>query len=78
LHGGTGVPHEDVKKAISLGVSKVNIATEWRRASIDYLRGHLADPGRNDFFAIIQGIRGTIRAIVKEKIELFGSAGRGL
>lgn len=76
LHGGTGVPHADVKKAISLGVSKVNIATEWRRASIDYLRGHLADPTQNDFFAIIQGIRATIGTIVKEKIELFGSAGK--
>jgi ketose-bisphosphate aldolase len=76
LHGGTGVPHDDVKTAISLGVSKVNIATEWRRASIDYLREHLADPGHNDFFAIIQGVRGTISSIVKEKIELFGSAGK--
>jgi fructose-bisphosphate aldolase class II len=76
LHGGTGVPDEDVKRAISLGVSKVNIATEWRRASIDYLREHLTDPAHNDFFAIIQGIRGTISAIVKEKIELFGSAGK--
>jgi len=76
LHGGTGVPHEDVKKAISLGVSKVNIATEWRRATIDYLREHLADRGNNDLFAMIQGIRSTIAGIVKEKIMLFGSAGK--
>ncbi|WP_248928580.1 class II fructose-bisphosphate aldolase [Paenibacillus hamazuiensis] len=76
LHGGTGVPHDDVRKAISLGISKVNIATEWRRATIDYLRQHLAEPQHNDFFAIIQGVRQTIRDIVKEKIELFGSAGK--
>lgn len=76
LHGGTGVPHDDVRTAIALGVCKVNIATEWRRASIDYLREHLMESEHNDFFAIIQGIRETISGIVREKIELFGSAGR--
>jgi fructose-bisphosphate aldolase class II len=76
LHGGTGVPHEDVVRAISLGISKVNIATEWRRATIDYLRQHLAEPEHNDFFAIIQGVRNTISDVVKEKIQLFGSAGK--
>lgn len=76
LHGGTGVPHEDVKTAISLGISKVNIATEWRRATVDYMRRHLADTENNDLFEIIEGVRGTISDIVREKILLFGSAGK--
>lgn len=76
LHGGTGVPHEDIKTAISRGVSKVNIATEWRRATMDYMREHLANPDNNDLFAMIGGVRETISRIVKEKILLFGSAGR--
>ena len=76
LHGGTGVPDEQVRAAISLGVSKVNIATEWRRATVDYLRSRLADPTYNDFFTLIEGVRETIRGIVRQKIELFGSAGK--
>lgn len=76
LHGGTGVSEDDVKGAISRGVSKVNIATEWRRATIDYLRDQLADPSNNDFFALNKGITDTISSIVEEKIALFGSAGR--
>ncbi|MBS4206596.1 class II fructose-bisphosphate aldolase [Bacillus sp. FJAT-50079] len=76
LHGGTGIPANDVKTAISYGVSKVNIATEWRRATIDYLRENLSNADNNDFFALIEGVRQTISDIVREKIQLLGSAGR--
>ncbi|WP_251551101.1 class II fructose-bisphosphate aldolase [Neobacillus muris] len=76
LHGGTGVLHDDIKKAIQLGVSKVNIATEWRRATIDYLRSELSNEDQNNFFALNMGIRNTICDIVRTKIELFGSLGK--
>src|SRR5699024_345795 len=76
LHGGTGVDETDVKKAISLGVSKVNIATEWRRSTIDYLRDYLSNSENNDFFAMNQGITQAISKIVEEKIYLFGSEGK--
>lgn len=76
LHGGTGVSDEDVKEAILNGVRKVNIATEWRRASIDFLREYLYEPSNNDFFYINEGIKETISKIVEEKIYLFGSAGQ--
>lgn len=76
LHGGTGVSDDDIKGAISKGVSKVNIATEWRRATIDFLREQLINQSNNDFFVINQGVTDTISKIVEEKIKLFGSAGK--
>jgi fructose-bisphosphate aldolase class II len=76
LHGGTGISGSDIKVAITRGVSKINIATEWRRATLDYMRNRLADGEFKDFFALIPEVRETISAIVRKKIELFGSAGR--
>ncbi|GGE27762.1 fructose-bisphosphate aldolase [Pullulanibacillus camelliae] len=76
LHGGTGVSHEDIKKAIQLGISKVNIATEWRRATVDYLRRELSDENQNDFFTLNMGVQNIICDIVRTKITLFGSQGK--
>jgi len=76
LHGGTGVSDEDIREAIRLGVSKVNIATEWRRATLDHLRRRLSDRDYNDFFGLMAEVREVIASVVRRKIELFGSAGR--
>jgi fructose-bisphosphate aldolase class II len=76
LHGGTGISDDDIKRAIKLGVSKVNIATEWRRATLDHLRKRLSDETCNDFFGLIPEVREVIASIVRKKIELFGSAGK--
>lgn len=76
LHGGTGIAEPDIVTAITRGVSKINIATEWRRATLDHMRGRLADKEFHDFFALIPEIRQTISAIVHRKIQLFGSAGK--
>lgn len=76
LHGGTGISGEDIAIAITRGVSKINIATEWRRATLDHMRSRLADGECNDFFALIPEIRATISTVVRKKIGLFGSAGR--
>ncbi|WP_010274313.1 class II fructose-bisphosphate aldolase [Paenibacillus senegalensis] len=76
LHGGTGIAEQDIQTAITRGVSKINIATEWRRATLEHMRSRLADRGFNDFFALIPEIRETISGIVRRKIKLFGSAGK--
>lgn len=78
LHGGTGIPEEMIKKAIHLGVSKINVNTECQlsfaaatRAYVEAgkdLEGKGFDPRKllkSGFDAII--------ATVKEKMELFGS-----
>lgn len=76
LHGGTGISENDIKQAISYGVGKVNIATEWRRASVDYLRKQLKDPSNNDFFALNAGVIETISDVVEKRIRQFGSVGK--
>lgn len=81
LHGGTGIPAEMIRKAISLGVSKINVNTECQlsfaaatRAYIEAgkdLQGKGFDPRK----LLAPGAE-AIKATVREKIELFGSAGK--
>ncbi len=81
LHGGTGIPEEMIKKAISLGVSKINVNTEcqltFAAATRKYieegkdLQGKGFDPRK----LLAPGVE-AIKATVKEKMELFGSVGK--
>ena len=81
LHGGTGIPAEMIQKAISLGVSKINVNTEcqlsFAAATRKYieegkdLQGKGFDPRK----LLAPGVE-AIKATVREKIELFGSANK--
>ena len=81
LHGGTGIPAEMISKAISLGVSKINVNTEcqlaFAAATREYveagkdLQGKGFDPRK----LLAPGFE-AIKATVKEKMELFGSIGK--
>ena len=81
LHGGTGIPEEMIKKAISLGVSKINVNTEcqlsFAAATRKYveegkdLQGKGFDPRK----LLAPGFE-AIKATIKEKMELFGSVGK--
>lgn len=81
LHGGTGIPADMIKKAISLGVAKINVNTEcqlaFQAATREYveagkdLQGKGFDPRK----LLAPGFE-AIKATVKEKMELFGSIGK--
>jgi len=81
LHGGTGIPEDMIKKAISLGVAKINVNTEcqlsFAAATRKYveegkdLQGKGFDPRK----LLAPGTE-AIKATVKEKMELFGSIGK--
>ena len=81
LHGGTGIPDDMIKKAISLGVAKINVNTEcqlsFQEATRKYieegkdLQGKGFDPRK----LLNPGFE-AIKAKVKEKMELFGSVGK--
>ncbi len=81
LHGGTGIPAEMIQKAISLGVSKINVNTECQLAFAAATRKYieagkdLAGKGFDPRKLLADGAA-AIKATVKEKIELFGSAGK--
>lgn len=81
LHGGTGIPADQIKKAISLGVSKINVNTEcqlaFAAATREYveagkdLQGKGFDPRK----LLAPGVE-AIKATVREKMELFDSVGK--
>ena len=81
LHGGTGIPADQIKKAISLGVSKINVNTEcqlaFAAATREYVEAgkDLAGKGFDPRKLLAPGVE-AIKATVKEKMELFGSVGQ--
>lgn len=77
LHGSSGVPDEDIQKAISLGVRKVNIDTNLREAFSDGVRAALAEnPNEIDPRKILKPAKTAMKERVKEKIRVFGSNGK--
>jgi fructose-1,6-bisphosphate aldolase, class II len=81
LHGGTGIPADMIKKAITLGVSKINVNTECQLAFADATRKYI-EAGKDlegkgfDPRKLLAPGAEAIKATVREKIELFGSANK--
>ena len=81
LHGGTGIPAEMIKKAISLGVCKINVNTEcqlsFAAATREYIEAGKDRQGKGfDPRKLLAPCTEAIKATVKEKMELFGSVGK--
>ena len=78
LHGGTGIPEDMIKKAISLGVSKINVNTECQLAFQEATRAYieagkdLQGKGFDPRKLLAPGFE-AIKKTIKEKMELFGS-----
>ncbi len=81
LHGGTGIPEDMIKKAISLGVAKINVNTECQLSFAAATRKYIEDgkdlsgKGFDPRKLLAPGFE-AIKATVKEKMELFGSVGK--
>ena len=81
LHGGTGIPEDMIKKAISLGVSKINVNTECQLAFAAATRKYI-EAGKDlegkgfDPRKLLAPGAEAIRDVVREKIDLFGSANK--
>ena len=81
LHGGTGIPDDMIKKAIALGVSKINVNTEcqlvFAEATRKYIEAGKDKQGKGfDPRKLLAPGFEAIKAKVKEKMELFGSVGK--
>lgn len=78
LHGGSGIPGEDIQAAINLGVVKININSELRVAFRDKLREVLQRKEDSEvaIYKIMPEAISVVQMIVEEKIRLFGSIGR--
>lgn len=78
LHGASGVPDEAVRESIASGICKVNFATELRIAFSDGVKSYLAkDPNVFDPKKYSKVGRENVVQLVKQKIQLCGSAGKG-
>ena len=81
LHGGTGIPEDMIKKAISLGVAKINVNTECQIAFTAAVRKYieegkdLSGKGFDPRKVLAPGVD-AIKATVKEKMEIFGCIGK--
>ena len=81
LHGGTGIPEDMIKKAISLGVSKINVNTECQISLAEATRKYI-EAGKDlegkgfDPRKLLAPGAEAIKATVKEKMEIFGSIGK--
>ncbi|WP_395548969.1 MULTISPECIES: class II fructose-1,6-bisphosphate aldolase [unclassified Lacrimispora] len=81
LHGGTGIPEDQIKKAISLGVAKINVNTECQLTFAEATRKYI-EAGKDlegkgfDPRKLLSPGTEAIKATVKEKMELFGSVGK--
>lgn len=81
LHGGTGIPADMIKKAISLGVAKINVNTECQLSFAAATRKYIEEgkdqqgKGFDPRKLLAPGFE-AIKATVKEKMELFGSVGK--
>ena len=81
LHGGTGIPEDMIKKAISLGVAKINVNTECQLVFAAQTRKYveagkdLQGKGFDPRKLLAPGTEG-IKAVCKEKFEIFGSVGK--
>ena len=81
LHGGTGIPEDMTKKAISLGVSKINVNTECQISFAEATRKYI-EAGKDlegkgfDPRKLLAPGAEAIKATVKEKMEIFGSIGK--
>jgi len=81
LHGGTGIPADQVKRAISMGVSKINVNTELQLAFADATRKYieagkdLESKGFDPRKLLAPGYE-AMKKVIKDKLEMFGSVNK--
>ncbi len=78
LHGSSGVPDEEIKEAIKIGISKINVGTAIRFAFVEALKKTIKDAPKDliDVRKILTPSIEAVRKIAEEKIDLFGSANK--
>ena len=77
LHGGSGIPRQQVRRAIGMGIVKVNVSTELRLAFHEGLAEEFAaDPGNVTPYKYLPAGIGAVQRIVETKIKMFGSDGK--
>lgn len=78
LHGGSGISTDDFRKAIRLGISKINFFTGMSQAALDTTATAIAETGKkyNDYPLLLNKIKESITNVVKEQMDIFLSTGK--
>lgn len=78
LHGGSGIPAADFKRAIALGIAKINFYTGMSDAAIGSTKKYLAGMGEryNDYPMMMNAVKESVAHVVAEQMEIFGSVGQ--
>ena len=77
LHGGSGIPDEDMRRLISTGIDKINVWTDIALAYMDAIKKKLTNPaGPSPLHDVLGAGRLAAEEIVRERIRLFGSSGK--
>jgi ketose-bisphosphate aldolase len=77
LHGGSGTPPDQLREAIDIGISKVNVASELSRAFLDAIEDSPARRGGKAWFGFaLQDAKGAVAQVVERWMRVLGSAGR--
>ena len=78
LHGGSGISDDDFKRAIELGIHKINFYTGMSQAALSAVETRMANrqPLYDEFAELLLGIEEAITDTVSEQMRIFGSAGR--
>jgi ketose-bisphosphate aldolase len=78
LHGGTGIPEDDFRRCVRMGMGKINVGTEFKKAFSDAIRKSCAELPEDQFDPkkYMQPVKNICAEIVKGKIDIFGSANK--
>lgn len=77
LHGSSGVPEESIRKAVACGINKINIDTDIRQAFHRAVKKFVSEnPDAYDPRKILTPARDAMKDVIKEKMVMFGSAGK--
>jgi len=78
LHGGTGIPEEDIKKAIKNGINKVNVGTIIHCTYMNGMRSELNRLGENPYtLDVVKPVMDEIKVVVKNWIRVCMADGKG-
>ncbi len=77
LHGGTGIPEDDIRKAITMGIAKINFSTVMRKGCIETLTETLnSNPGELDLMKLLTPAKLKMAEIAKHHIRMCMSGGK--
>ncbi len=79
LHGSSGVPEKSIKKAVSLGINKINIDTDIRMAFHQAVKDFVKkNPDVYDPRKIVGSAKKAMKEVIAEKMKMFGSSGKAI